>query len=235
VDLSVVIPAYNEGHRILDTISKVSRFCERESSRWEIIVVDDGSADGTSERIPRSEEVRCLRNERNAGKGYSVRRGMLEARLESVLFTDADLSTPIEEALGLQASLEAGSDVSIASRVRTRSKRVRRTPARWVMAQVFRLCVKAIALRGFHDTQCGFKMFRARAAKALFSMQRLDRWGFDVEVLFLARKFGFRVSEVPVNWEESRESRLKWMTPLEMLGDLLRIRLNEVRGLYRVR
>ena len=232
MQLSVVIPAFNEGHRILSTIDRVAKFCERELSQWEIIVIDDGSIDDTSSVVSKVARVRLLRNERNRGKGYSVRRGMLEARLDPVLVSDADLSTPIEEALQLLAALDAGAQVAIASRIPSQTKIVRRTPGRKLMAMVFRMLVKVIVLRGFHDTQCGFKMFRLTAAQEIFPHQRLERWGFDVEVLYLARRLGFQVVEVPVTWHESTESRLKWTTPLTMLGDLFTIRWNDLLGRY---
>lgn len=238
MNLSIVVPAYNEKHRIRATVERISDFCRKaadgsEIGSWEIIVVDDGSTDGSPEILSELNGIRFLRNEGNRGKGYSVRRGMLEAALDPVLFTDADLSTPIDEARNLLAAIEGGADVAIASRIRGSGKHVKRTPHRRLMALVFRLAVKAIALRGHADTQCGFKMFRREAAQRIFSLQRIERWGFDVEVLYLARKLRLRVAEVPVAWHESTESRLKLTTPLEMLGDLIRVRWNDLRGLYR--
>ena len=234
MQLSVVIPAYNEGHRILTTLERVVEFSRSKLDRWEILVVDDGSTDGTAEVVSRSTDARLLRNGANRGKGYSVRHGMLEATLDPILFTDADLSTPIGEALPLMRALDAGASVAIASRLPDSGKQVRRTPHRRLMALVFRWVVKAIALRGYHDTQCGFKVFRRDAARAIFSRQRIDRWGFDVEVLYLAGKLALQVAQVPVAWQESTESRLKLTTPLTMIADLLRIRWYDVRGFYRL-
>ena len=231
--LSVVIPAYNEGHRILATVEELSRFCEREFQQFEIIVVDDGSSDNTASALRDFRGVKLLENEGNRGKGYSVRRGMLEAKLDAVLFTDADLSTPVTETLPLLEALRGGADVAIASRAHSADKEVSRSLRRKLMASVFRLLVKVIVLRGFHDTQCGFKMFRNAAARKIFSLQRLDRWGFDVEVLFLARKLGLTVTQIPVAWVESTETRLKFTTPLTMIGDLLRVRWNDLLGRYR--
>jgi glycosyltransferase involved in cell wall biosynthesis len=233
VELSIVIPAYNEAHRIQGTIEKISAFCEKEASRWELVVVDDGSSDGTSDVVSRTPRVRCLRNPLNAGKGFSVRRGMLSTKLEAVLFSDADLSTPIEEALALHQAIQRGADVAIATRDRSTGKQVRRTPHRRLMAMVFRTLVKIIVLRGFRDTQCGFKMFRRDAARSLFSRSRLDRWGFDVEILFLARNLGLRIAEVPVAWFESAETRLRFLTPVSMTWDLLKIRGHQIAGHYR--
>jgi glycosyltransferase involved in cell wall biosynthesis len=253
VELTIVVPAYNEAHRILRTVETIRAFAERALDRWEIIVVDDGSRDGTAALVSQAIEaessgrgatdappgarpsgtLKLLRNEENRGKGYSVRRGMLEAALDCALFTDADLSTPIEEAGRLLQAIREGADVAIASRRPAKDRRVRRTPHRRLLALGFRLLVKLVALRGFHDTQCGFKMFRHEAARAVFSRQLIERWGFDVEALFVARKLGLRIVEVPVSWTESRETRLKLTTPLTMLGDLLRIRRNALRGRYR--
>jgi dolichyl-phosphate beta-glucosyltransferase len=229
--LSIVIPAFNEGHRILETLQTISAFCERSLEEWELIVVDDGSRDSTSARVGERPDVRLLRNERNLGKGFSVRRGMLAARLDPVLFTDADLSTPIDEATQLLRAIESGAGVAVASRL-PRTKEVRRTAHRRLMAAAFRWCVKLLVLRGFHDTQCGFKMFRREAVQQIFPRQRISRWGFDVEVLFLARRLGISVFEVPVSWHESTETRLRMTTPLFMLLDLLRIRWNALTGAY---
>jgi glycosyltransferase involved in cell wall biosynthesis len=233
MQISVVVPAYNEAHRIRATIEKIIEFCTRELSQWEVIVVDDGSSGDTEGALRGLKGVRCLRNERNRGKGYSVRRGMLEARFDPVLFTDADLSTPIEDALALHRAIENGADVAIGSRLPDPSKQVRRTALRKLMAVVFRLLVKVIAIRGFHDTQCGFKMFRRAAARDLFAAQKLERWGFDVEILYLARRKKLKIVEVPVSYRESPESRLSFLTPLAMVRDLLQIRLHAIRGRYR--
>ena len=232
MEISIVIPAFNESTRIARTLETVTSFCAREFSRWEIVVVDDGSRDATCEKVSEFRQVKLLRNEENRGKGYSVRRGMLAASLDPVLFTDADLSTPIAEALQLHHATREGADVAIAVRVPASGKEVRRTPLRKLMSAVFRILVKVIALRGFHDTQCGFKMFRASAARAIFSRQRLDRWGFDVEVLFLARRLGLTIKEVPVAWNESAQTSLKLITPFTMTLDLLKIRWNQVTGRY---
>lgn len=231
--LSIVVPAYHEAGRIKESLFEILAFCRRELEEWEVIVVDDGSTDTTSAEAALAGRVRLLRNDRNRGKGYSVRRGMLAARYDPVLFTDADLSTPIEEALALHAALEKGNDIAIASRRPDPRKEVRRSASRRLMAHGFRLAVKLIALRGFYDTQCGFKMFRANAVQAVFPLQRLERWGFDVELLYLARKRGLKIAEVPVSWNESSASALRAVTPLEMLVDLLRVRWNDVLGRYR--
>lgn len=230
--LSIIIPAYNEAAHLRATLERVIIFLERELSEWEIIVVDDGSSDDTPSVVNGVSSVKYLSNERNSGKGYSVRRGILEARYDLQLFTDADLSTPITEALQLMKAIESGADVAIASRKPGSGKRVVRTPLRKLRSVVFRFLVKAIALRGFYDTQCGFKMFRRSAAHSIFSLQALDHFGFDVEVLYIARKLGLKVTEVPVEWHEGKKSSLKVTTPLSMIADLFKIRWNDLKGRY---
>jgi len=232
MQLSVVVPAYKEAHRIRVTVETIATLLKREFLEWEIIVVDDGSDDETEKVLQGSPGVRYLRNERNLGKGHSVRRGMLEARFDPVLFTDADLSTPIEDALPLLEAVNGGSDVAIGSREPHSAQRVRRTPLRKLMAIVFRCFVKTIALRSINDTQCGFKMFRRAAARAVFPLVTIQRWGFDVEVLYLARRLGFKIEAVPVRYTESSESRLRLTTPMAMTADLLRIRWNILLGRY---
>ncbi len=233
MQISVVVPAYNEAHRIRRTAETISAFLAREFDEYEVIVVDDGSRGDTQGALTGLSRVRCIRNETNRGKGYSVRRGMLEAQFDPVLFTDADLSTPIEDALALHKAIQAGADVAIGARLPDPSKLVRRPPLRRLMAFGFRMCVKLIALRGFRDTQCGFKMFRRDVARTLFGVGRLDRWGFDVEVLFLAKRRGLKIAQVPVSYSESNESRLSFLTPLTMLRDLLSIRRNALLGRYK--
>jgi len=232
VNLSVVVPAYNEAHRIRSTAETIAAFLKRQCDAWEIIVVDDGSCGDTRAALEGLDGVRCLRNETNRGKGYSVRRGMLEARMDVILFTDADLSTPVEDSIALCQAIAEGADIAVGSRVRDPSRTVRRPPLRRLMAFVFRWLVKCLVLRGFHDTQCGFKAFRRGAALAVFGSARLDRWGFDVEVLHIAQKLGFKIAQVPVSYTESRESRLSFFTPLTMIRDLLKIRWSSWCGLY---
>jgi glycosyltransferase involved in cell wall biosynthesis len=233
--LSVVLPAYKEGHRIRATVDVVREFCMRECTEWEVIVVDDGSNDGTSASLVGVPGVRCLRNDMNRGKGFSVRRGVLEARHDAVLFSDVDLSTPIEEALHLHEAIAAGADVAIGCRRRDAGKVLTRTPLRRLMAAVFRMLVKVIVIRGFHDTQCGFKMFRMESARSLFPLQRLERWGFDVELLYIAKRKGLKIASIPVAYRESPESRLSPWTPFTMVRDLLHIRWNALVGRYETR
>ena len=234
MNLSIVIPSYNEADRIGDSLKVILEFCRSELDEWEIIVVDDGSSDGTSAVAASQGRVQCLRNAKNMGKGYSVRRGMLAAIHDPVLFTDADLSTPIAEALALCEALHSA-DIAIASRKAVPQKTVSRKPHRKLMALVFRSLVKIIALRGVHDTQCGFKMFRRAAVQEVFPLQTVERWGFDVELLYIARKTQLRIVEVPVQWNEADSSRLGAAAPMTMVVDLLRVRWNDLCGRYRAK
>ncbi|MEM7231610.1 MAG: glycosyltransferase [Planctomycetota bacterium] len=178
--LSLVFPAYNEGDKIVRSLETVLKFCREELQDFEVLVVDDGSKDNTAELAASVDGVRLLRNEVNMGKGKSVRRGMLEADGDVVLFSDVDLATPIEETLPLLRAIEDGADVAIASRHLRGDRDVKRTPFRNALATAFRVVVKVLVLRGIHDTQCGFKMFRRHAAREVFVLQRLDGWAFDV-------------------------------------------------------
>ena len=238
--LSVVIPAYNESRRIGPTLDATLAFLGQAGLDGEVIVVDDGSADDTAALVTRYAEshpcVRLLQNGSNRGKGYSVRHGALDARGEVVLFSDADGSTPLSETPKLLAALEAeGADVAIGSRELPGSDLAVPQPRhRRAMGWVFRNLVRLIVVRGFRDTQCGFKAFRREAAQRVFRLQTLDGFAFDVEVLFIARRLGYRVVEVPVRWLDSPESRVRVARDSSrMFLDLLRIRLRAMRGAYR--
>ncbi|MDX2177751.1 MAG: glycosyltransferase family 2 protein [Candidatus Sumerlaeia bacterium] len=229
IDLSVVIPAYNEESRLPATIRAVEKYLADRGGAWELIVVDDGSRDGTvaaAEGAFSSPGSRVLRNPANMGKGASVKNGMLAARGRLRLFSDADLSTPIEEFEKLAKALEGGAQVAIGSRAMAESRLEKRQPIhRETMGRVFNLIVRAVALGGIKDTQCGFKLFTAEAARAVFPRQRLNGFSFDVETLVLARKLGFRIAEVPVRWIDSPNSRVSPVRDsLRMFADVVRIR-----------
>lgn len=195
-------------------------------------MVDDGSHDGTAARAEAAGAT-VLRNEGNRGKGFSVRRGMLAARGARRLMTDADLSTPIEDLPRLMARLDEGYDVAIASRALPGSNvEVRQSAYREAMGRLFNVCVRVLAVPGLHDTQCGFKLFTARAAEVAFGASRLDGFSFDVEALFVARARGFRIAEVPVTWRNDVATRVKALGGALAFLDLARIRLNEWRGAY---
>jgi dolichyl-phosphate beta-glucosyltransferase len=238
-ELSIVIPAYNESRRIGATLEAAVAYLADSHTSGEIVVVDDGSRDDTAALVARYAEshpmVRLLRNDRNRGKGYTVRHGVLEARGDAVLFCDADGSTPMAEASKLLAVLEAGqADLAIGSRALPKSELARPQPwYRRAMGWGFRNLVRLIAIRGFRDTQCGFKAFRRDVAQAVFRRQTLDGFAFDVEVLFIARRLGYRVVEVPVRWLDSPDSRVRaGRDSARMLLDLFRIRVRALKGAY---
>ncbi|GIX45284.1 MAG: glycosyltransferase family 2 protein [Candidatus Hydrogenedentota bacterium] len=227
--LSLIIPAYNEQERLSAALPPVLRYLANQPYTWEIVVVDDGSRDATSEvarQIAAHYPVRVLRNEPNRGKGYSIRRGMLEARGEFRLFSDADFSTPIEEIEKFWSAVREGYDVVIGSRALRESQLlVRQNWMRETMGRTFNLIVQALLLPGIHDTQCGFKMFSARAAEAVFPEQSLDGFSFDVEILALALRKGFRVKEVPIRWINSPATKVSPIRDaVKMFRDVLRVR-----------
>ncbi|MBN2490156.1 MAG: glycosyltransferase family 2 protein [Planctomycetes bacterium] len=238
MDVSVVIPAYNEEARLGATLDRVLGFLRERGHDHEILVVDDGSRDGTAALAETygGRGVRLLRNPTNRGKGYSVRRGMLAANRPQVLFSDADLSTPIEELDKLAIPLREGAAaVAIGSRaVAGAQVEVSQPFYRVAMGKIFNRMVRLIALGGLADTQCGFKLFTREAAQAVFSRQRFERFGFDVEVLYIARKLGLKIAEVPVRWVNSAETKVSAVRDAaDMFLDLFRIRWNDLRGRYR--
>lgn len=230
VFLSVVIPAFNEEARIAGSLEKVLAHLAGKPFVSEIIVVDDGSRDGTARAAREVLEGRIahqvVRRDTNIGKGGSVKEGVLLASGEVVLVTDADLSTPIDELDRFLSVFEAGCDVVVGSRALPDSDvRVRQNLLRQTMGRIFNLLVRALALGGCRDTQCGFKAFRRGAARDLFSRLETAGFAFDVEVLVLCRKLGYGVREVPVVWIDSRPSRVRLIRgSLGMLKELWRIR-----------
>jgi glycosyltransferase involved in cell wall biosynthesis len=241
--LSVVVPAYNEERRLPKTLSRVVEYLSGRSGGGEIVVVNDGSRDRTAEvarpfaqsHAASQEAVKVLENPGNRGKGYSVRDGMLQARGEWLLFSDADLSSPIEECDKLLAAAQSGGcDLAIGSRALDRSLiGVHQSPFRENAGRIFNACMRLATGLPFHDTQCGFKLFRRPAAQEIFRRQRLERFGFDVELLYLARKLGFRAVEVPVRWDHSEGTKVSMLgDSVDMFFDLLRVRANDWKGLY---
>jgi len=235
---SIVIPAYNEGERIRKTIEKVLAFTSERHWPAEVLIVNDGSTDDTAE-IVRSYAVsqpalRLIENPGNRGKGYSVRNGMLHSHGDLVLFSDADLSSPIEESLKLFAAIEAGADVAIGSRwIRTELQIQRQPLHRQLFGRLFNLALRLALGLHFKDTQCGFKAFTRKAAHTIFPLQHIERWGFDPEVLFLARRFGFSIQEVAVRWAHREGTRINPLRDgIRMLGELLRVRWYSVTGKY---
>ena len=239
--ISVVIPAYNEQQRLPSTLCAVAAYfaaCNQPS--WEIVVVNDGSSDGTlavaegfREQYP---QIRVLDNPGNRGKGYSVRHGMLEAQGEWILFTDSDLSAPIEE-IGelIAAAVREGAAIAIGSRAMDRQLvGAHQSWFRETAGRIFNLLMRAATGLPFADTQCGFKLFERHAAKEIFRRQRIERWGFDAEVLFIARRLGYKTIEVPVRWSHAPGTKVSmFRDSANMFLDLFRIRGNQWKGLYR--
>jgi dolichyl-phosphate beta-glucosyltransferase len=235
---SIVIPAYNESARLGGTLETVLAYVHMRGWNAEVIVVNDGSRDNTDEIARQFAEkdpiVRVVNNPGNRGKGYSVRNGILHSRGRIVIFSDADLSSPIEEAAKLMDALESGADIAIGSRwLRAETQTQRQPLHRQIMGRVFNLMLRSTLGLKFKDTQCGFKAFKQRAAQTIFPLQKIERWGFDPEILFLARKFGFGVQEVPVLWGHSGGTRIH---PLidgsRMFMEMLHIRWNDLTGKY---
>jgi len=228
--LSVVIPVYRERERLAPTVRAIQRFLTGGPYDGEIVVVDDGSADGTFDvaQALKSEcpDLRILTFPVNHGKGFAVREGVLASSREVVLFTDADLSTPIEDVDRLWPSLDAGCDVVIASRHLPGSRElVRQSWRRRVMGRIFNGLLWLLGVRGFHDTQCGFKLFRRDAARRLFEPLQTIGFAFDVEILLQARKLGLRIEEVPVRWTEGTGSHVRPVRDsLKMAREVLRMR-----------
>ena len=226
VSLSIVIPAFNEETRLRGTLATILPFMRARGESFEVVVVDDGSSDRTAEvATAAGPEVRVLKNPGNRGKGYSVRNGMLHARGQWRLMSDADLSTPIEELDTLRAALIDGAQVAIASRaVLGANLEKRQSILRESSGRFFNLLVRTLHLPGIKDTQCGFKLFSAAAAEAAFRDSRLDGFAFDVEALVLARRAGFGIREVPVTWRNDEQSRVSFGRGLAAFVDLFRLR-----------
>lgn len=235
---SIVLPAYNECTRIAATLEKISAHAAQRGWNVEIIVVNDGSSDGTAAIVQaqaaRCPSVRLIENPGNRGKGFSVRNGMLHAHGDILLFSDADLSSPIAEADKLFAAIADGADIAIGSRWLNVELQTKRQPLyRQLFGRIYNLALRLLLGLPFKDTQCGFKAFNRRAAQALFPMQRIERWGFDPELLYLAKKFGFTVVEVPVEWAHREGTRINPLVDgLHMLIEILRIRRNALLGKY---
>jgi len=235
---SIVIPAYNESARLGATLAKVLAYVHAQGWDAEVIVVNDGSRDDTADIVraysAKDPAVRLVENQGNRGKGYSVRNGMLNARGRVVLFSDADLSSPIEEAPKLFSALDAGADIAIGSRwLRAESQTQRQPLHRQLFGRIYNLILRLTLGLQFADTQCGFKAFKQPAVQAIFPLQKIERWGFDPEILFLALKLCFKVKEVSVAWGHSGGTRIN---PLidgsRMVMEMLRIRWYDLSGKY---
>ena len=235
---SIVIPAYNEGARISSALEAVIGCIRERGWSAEVIVVDDGSRDQTAALVRafavKAPEVRLLQNPGNRGKGYSVRHGILQALGEVVMFTDADLSAPIEEAEGLFAAIAGGADIAIGSRWLERTRQTIRQPLyRQFFGRCFNAVTRAVMGLPYADTQCGFKAFTRAAAQTVFQLQTIERWGFDPEILFIALKRGYRIAEVPVSWAHDERTRISYLKDgMRMLQDIAIVRWNALLGRY---
>ena len=235
--LSIVIPAHNEARRLPGTMEKVLAFLQQQPYQAEVLIVENGSTDETLALARQFEQaapgvVRAI-HETQRGKGLAVRRGMLEARGEYRFLCDADLSMPIEELPKFLPPALTDFDIAIASRELPGSRRVDEPAYRHLIGRGFNLMVQALALPGLHDTQCGFKCFRGPVADALFRRQTLDGMSFDVEILFIARRWGYRIVEVPITWYFDPDSRVRLVQDSLRMGiELLTIRWRAWRGQY---
>lgn len=237
--LSIVIPAFNEEKRLAETLEKIWSYLQKKNLDSEIIVVDDGSSDQTAEIAKQfermHEECHLIRNDENKGKGFSFRRGFLNSRGNFVLLTDSDLSAPIEEYEYLmQVSRSGDYDLVIGSRSLDESRiEIKQPFVRRLMGKIFNYSVKLITGLPFKDTQCGFKLLARERLKPIIELMRVDRFSYDVELIFLAWKFGLRVKEAPIVWRDSPKSKVKMgKDSLNMLMDIIRIKRNYKKGLY---
>jgi glycosyltransferase involved in cell wall biosynthesis len=236
--LSIIIPAYNESARIEKTLDRVMSCVAEQGWDAEVLVVDDGSTDGTTQIVHRWMEahprLHLIKNNGNRGKGFSVRNGLLQAAGEVVMFTDADLSAPMEEAELLMAAIADGADVAIGSRWMDKTRQTIHQPLyRRFFGRCFNWVTRMVMGLPFKDTQCGFKAFKRPAAQIIFRLQRIERWGFDPEILFIARKLGYEIREVPVTWGHDERSRMSYLKDgMKMLEEMAIIRANSLAGRY---
>lgn len=236
--LSIVIPAYNEAARIGNTLDSIERYFTHNNTPFEVIIVDDGSKDGTAfvagHYASKIKNLKVLINEKNSGKGFSVKRGMLAATGEYRLFMDADNSVDISHLDAFMHEISEGFHVVIGSIHITDTKNVSEHNGwhRRILGASANMLVQMVAVPGIEDTQRGFKLFSARAAKAIFPYQTIERFGFDIEVLVIARKNNFKIRELPVVWDNPAGSKVTAMSYLQTLGELAHISWNRIQGRY---
>jgi len=234
--LSIVIPAYNEENRLPDTLAQIASFVSAQSYPVEVVVVDNNSSDATR-RIAEDFAAKYLYarvlHEPRQGKGAAVKTGMLAAHGEYLFICDADLSMPIEEVNKLLPPALDSYDVAIASREAPGARRVDEPEYRHLMGRVFNLIVRLLAIPGIQDTQCGFKVFRRAVAYQVFPLQTIDGWGFDVEVLFIALRRGYKLVEVPITWYYRPQTKISPLRDsINMFTEVMRVRINGWRGAY---
>jgi dolichyl-phosphate beta-glucosyltransferase len=233
---TLIIPAWNEERRMPASLERVAAFVESQSHPIEVVVVDDGSQDRTAaivEDFARKHNfIRLIRNP-HGGKGAAIKTGVSQGRGQYLVLSDTDLSVPIEEMNKFLPPVLDGYDVAIASREAPGAERINEPYYRHLMGRVYNLLVRLAAVPGIQDTQCGFKAFRREVACEVFPLQTIEGWGFDVEVLFIARRLGYKIVEIPVRWYYGRESKVRPVKDtLCMVGDLLQVRRNARRGVY---
>jgi dolichyl-phosphate beta-glucosyltransferase len=241
--LSVIIPAYNEARRILPYLQAITAYLVQRGLAYEILVVDDGSRDDTAALVERAGtqnlHIRLIRLPRNSGKGAAVRAGMQAAQGELQLFADADGATPIQELERLEAAMKNGADLAIGSRTlasRDSRYRVQARLHRTLLGNLFNRIVRRLGIGDINDTQCGFKLFRKSVARDLFSVARIDGYGFDLELLYVAQRRGYRIAEVPINWTDQPGSKVRVLRDgLAMVREMLAVRRNYAQGLYAAR
>ncbi len=234
--LSIIIPAFNEAKRIVPTLESITAFMATQPFSWEILVVDDGSIDDTIAILAQLNlpSLRVLTNPQNRGKGHAVRQGMLNAQGEYRLFVDADNATPIESLLPLLATVRSGDyKIAVGSRAVVGATEQKRTLGRRVLSAGSRWLIEYWLGLGIRDTQCGFKLYHASAAQHIYRLQTISGFAFDLEVLFLARKLGYRVAEVPVQWTDKPGSKVHPLRDTRrFFQDLTRIKWQDVQGRY---
>jgi dolichyl-phosphate beta-glucosyltransferase len=240
-ELSVIIPAYNEEARLPRTLDSVYTYLSNRGRSFEIIVVDDGSIDHTVDEVETFAEtranVRVMSYAPNRGKGHAVRTGMLAAKGELVLFDDADGASPIEEIEKLERSIAGGADLAFGSRAKPDDTRhVEALTYRKYIGNTFNVLVQSLVLPGFHDTQCGFKMFKHKVAQDLFSVTTMNGYAFDVEILYVARLRHYKIEEIPINWTNIDGSKVNVLTDSpKMLVELLKVAGGAWMGKYKAR
>lgn len=237
--LSIIIPSYNEEKRLPKTLQEMNKYLQQQSYDYEIIVVDDGSKDKTADAVREQfsavKNLRLINNKENHGKGYVVRQGMLEAKGEYRIFTDADNSTSIDQIEKMWPEFEKGFEIVIGSR--DIKGAVIATPQPWVrrrLGDIFNLIVQVISGSwGIWDTQCGFKGFTKKAVEEIFPKCKINRWAFDVEILVLSKKLGYKMKEIPVTWINDPDSKVKLEGMIRMLFEVLQVRLNTITNKYK--
>lgn len=235
--ISIVIPAYNEEKRLPDTLKKLLKFVSSKKINAEIIVVDDGSQDKTASVVLalKSSKIKLIKNTKNMGKGFSVQNGVKNAKGDIILFTDADMSTPIKHLSEFIQYHKAGYEIVIASRDLVESQVIiPQNPFREISGKIFNLMVRLVTGLPIHDTQCGFKSFTKKAAKLIFPKQTIAGFGFDVEILFIAHNHKLSIKEAAVEWYNATGTKVSFFKDsLRMFAELFKIRLNGLKGIYK--